>query len=315
MAELHATASLLIGASIAPASQRTYQSGVERYARWCSATALRPVPAVEEQLVLFVAHLYRENLVAVTVRVYLSGIRFHHVKLGASVVAFQGVRLAAAVQGFHRLQPRGKSKRSPLSMDQLLVLQQALASATCLSSQDAAMLWAALTLAFYGWFRVSEYVSPSSTSFNRDRTLLRAHVAVEAGSVTVDLRASKTDQLGEGATIVMGATGDGTCPVLAMRRYLACTRRPPGEPLFAFGSGRYLTADDVNFWLRRFVGPTTSSHSLRSGGTTAAAKAGAPTWLIKLGGRWRSDAYLKYVEPEPTARAVLAALVGANSRR
>ena len=38
-----------------------------------------------------------------------------------------------------------------------------------------------------------------------------------------------------------------------------------------------------------------SGHSLRIGAATTAAAAGLPDWLIKAMGRWKSDAYLRYV--------------------
>ena len=52
-----------------------------------------------------------------------------------------------------------------------------------------------------------------------------------------------------------------------------------------------------------------ASHSFRIGATTTAAAAGLPTWLIKMLGRWSSDAYLTYVYcPTNVIASVPAAL-------
>jgi len=55
----------------------------------------------------------------------------------------------------------------------------------------------------------------------------------------------------------------------------------------------------VKRWLKRIgVNPKEyGSHSLRRGGTTAAAK-NVPTHLLKRHGRWRSDAVFLYIEDD-----------------
>ena len=44
-----------------------------------------------------------------------------------------------------------------------------------------------------------------------------------------------------------------------------------------------------------------SSHSLRIGGASALAAAGAPSWVIQLTGRWKSIAFLQYIRLASTA--------------
>jgi hypothetical protein len=43
------------------------------------------------------------------------------------------------------------------------------------------------------------------------------------------------------------------------------------------------------------------SHSLRIGGASALAAAGAPSWVIQLTGRWKSLAFLQYIRLASTA--------------
>lgn len=72
-------------------------------------------------------------------------------------------------------------------------------------------------------------------------------------------------------------------------------------PLFRDPSGRTLSVDSMRVWLRRGlsslgIDPTLyGAHSLRIGGATAMAYVGAPRDITMAAGRWRSDAYLRYL--------------------
>ena len=72
-------------------------------------------------------------------------------------------------------------------------------------------------------------------------------------------------------------------------------------PLFRDPSGRVLSVASIRMWLRfGLVGigldaSLYGAHSLRIGGATAMAFLGAPREVIMAAGRWRSDAYLRYV--------------------
>ena len=310
MGTLESHAQHLVANSVTASSQRTYQPGITSYRQLCAANRWEETPATEERLTLFVAHLSLTGLSARTARVYIAGVRYLHLLRKADITAFAGKRLAAAIQGYQRTEVAPARKRKPITLAQLQALKHRITAARCLGHNDRQMLWAAVSLAYFGLLRVSEYTSPSSQSFIPGRTLTRHRVEIRRNAVDLRIPESKTDQHRRGATVVIGATGTELCPVAAVNSYRALTTwTDEASPFFKFQDGKYLTAADVNFWLQRLVFLNTTSHCLRIGGTTTAAEAGASTWQLQAGGRWRSDAYRQYIRPSRAAMGRLARLM------
>ena len=73
---------------------------------------------------------------------------------------------------------------------------------------ETALMWSALTLAYRGLLRVSEY---TSTAPAKQLTLGRIHLS--ANSATVDLPFTKTCQYGQGTKVTVAGTHTFTCPV------------------------------------------------------------------------------------------------------
>ena len=158
------------------------------------------------------------------------------------------------------------------------------------------MLWAAFTLAFYGFLRVSEYTD-----------LRWCDVTSFPDHITIVLHQSKTDPFRRGCTVVVYSTKSSTCPVHAFERY----QRLSGSiivtsPLFQAGRFRPLSRAAVTKTIRLLLHHAGvddrryASHSFRIGAATTAAAAGLPTWLIKQLGRWSSNAYMSYIHCQPS---------------
>ena len=118
------------------------------------------------------------------------------------------------------------------------------------------------------------------------------------------LRQSKTDLFGAGVSLFVGATGDTLCPVAAVLSYLSVRPSRPG-PLFIYQDGRPLSQADLvaavrqalaaeGFDMSRFNG-----HSFRIGAATTAAQVGIPDSVIQTLGRWKSSAFMTYVQTLP----------------
>eukprot|EP00117_Sycon_ciliatum_P044975 scpid54702/ scgid32372/ len=158
---------------------------------------------------------------------------------------------------------------------------------------DKAMLRAAFSLAFHGFFRCGELTAG----------LRRCDVTISTDqrSLSVNVRSSKTDPDSTGHTVLVGASTDALiCPVQAMANYLAF--RPGGDHLFTYANGQPLTRNAVSSELRNLLplcGVTDpsayASHSFRIGAATSAAMAGVPEHIIRIMGRWRSDAVHRYI--------------------
>ena len=99
----------------------------------------------------------------------------------------------------------------------------------------------------------------------------------------------------------MGKTGDDLCPVAAVTAFLAIRGNSPG-PVFQFKDRIPLTKQRFIFHIRSALqsagtDPTKNAErSFRIGATTTAAEHGIQDSTIKILGRWKSDAYLRYIK-------------------
>ena len=165
------------------------------------------------------------------------------------------------------------------------------------------MLWSACTLAFFGFLRSSEYVAPSTKTYDKAVTLSRKDIVMRKNTIQVTIKASITDPFRVGMTIFITATGYPICPLQALEKYLYYCKCRKG-PLFQFSNGNYLTrqvlASIVKKGLASYgISPSTySTHSFCVGAAStaaAAAAAGIPDSLIKSLWRWQSDCYQRYL--------------------
>ena len=119
-------------------------------------------------------------------------------------------------------------------------------------------------------------------------------------AVRVLLRRAKTDPFGKGVFIFLGKTSSVVCPVTALLHFLSI-RPTCNGPLFVWRDGSSLSqhrfVQEVRVILQaagldplRYAG-----HSFRIRAATSAARAGIPAHLIKMLGRWESEAHLLYV--------------------
>ena len=137
---------------------------------------------------------------------------------------------------------------------------------------------------------------------------------------------SRTDQLGEGCTLVIASTGTLTCPCPMLLRYAALANRNLDSLEFVFQNLSFSTskgyslrsgtslshtrAREIVLAKFRAIGVDTSRivlHSLRIGGASAAFDSGVPDHVIKNHGRWKSDCAKELHCRESLRRQLLAA--------
>ena len=110
------------------------------------------------------------------------------------------------------------------------------------------MIWAAMTLAFFGFLRIGELTCNSN--FDPKCHLIFSDVTFMPSSspkyMLVRLKVSKTDPFRTGQSIVIGRTNSNLCPISAMLAYLN-SRTPFANtgPLFTYESGSFLTRENL----------------------------------------------------------------------
>ena len=295
--DLEVTADRLLVAAIAPSTYTNYSSAFDRYKSFCRRHGLSPYPAREDTLIPFVSDLSYTHSHS-SIKVHMSAIAYYSAVRGDRVKFPEFRRLYYVLRGIKRTQGRSRrrKKRAPITPAILKEINISLFNSSH-PYEDKVMLWAALLTAFYGFLRVSEYTSSRKTSFDPATTLLFSDMAFKSdGSVSLLIKASKTDPFRQGVLLRIARNDSHLCPVNALR-HLDRVHPSRSGPLFTFHNGRFLSRRDINRLLVQSTEGrmTVSSHSLRIGAASTAAAAGCPKWLIQALGRWSSDCFRQYI--------------------
>ena len=309
----------LFSAGLALSTRRNYKTGSKRYLEFCHSQRTKsPFPVSEQTLCRFVAWLHMQHLSSSTANNYLAAVRHSQVALGLGDPKMASMaQLEYVIRGMKRTAQTSKRTRLPISPAILLGMKRTWQRHP--NPRDAAMLWAAATMCFFGFLRVGEMVIPSN-KYDPGHHLAHGDVTVNDSRdpqfVVVRIKASKTDPFRQGTSIYLGRTHSELCPVVAILGYMV--QRGTGEgPFFTFEDGRWLTRERFVSEVRKALtelGYNCSlyaGHSFRIGAATTAAQRGVQDSLIKTLGRWESTAYMVYIRTPPEVLcSVASTLVG-----
>jgi hypothetical protein len=246
---------------------------------------------------------------------YITGLRSLHIDMGLPTDGiFDHPRLQRIIHGARRFHGEaGIRERLPITREVLLKVLQCLPRWRTDLMQ--ANLYAAFCLAFAGFLRVSEFTWTDYTP-NNQLEFARWHltwrsVDIQTDRLLLTIPASKTDPFRQGVTLTISPASDSACPLVAIRNLLALNmagQQPnqfdPLQPLFVRPNNQPFSRDYVVRCLRlclthRGITGHYSGHSFRRGAATSARLAGLTDHEIQLLGRWRSDAYKRYIEVHP----------------
>lgn len=289
----------------------------------------------EKQLIDFVADLTLEakgkptGLSDKTIRVYLSAVRHKHAVEGYTDPKEGKVRFERVLTGVKRHSGAPRKPRRPITLSLLKELRPYVNDGTLKGRAQ----WAAMCMGVHGLFRLGELLPPPKSELelkNSDVLMTSEHHA------TVHLRRSKTDQFGRGAHVNLFATNDDTCPLTAIRE-LRKAQDKEGitvnglTPLFAVkatGAARSLTKPELIKKMRHAVGALAKAHpewgliskdfaghSLRRGGATSLALRGVTQPVLRLLGRWESDAVNLYIDLPVTSLKEASKVMTAEAAR
>ena len=152
----------LFAAGLAASSQRSYRTGERKYITFCQSYNLVPFPVTEPTLIAFVAMLYTQRLAAGTVKSYLAAVRHAQIAIGLGDPRIGAMpQLEYVLKGLkRRASGRQRRIRLPITTDILRKLKGVWAQMR--DKHNAAMLWAASTLCFFGFLRMGEAVAPAT---------------------------------------------------------------------------------------------------------------------------------------------------------
>ena len=310
-----------------PSTIRTYQAGNKHYLTLCEHLHTPPTPTTELLLCRFVTYLADLDISHNTIKVYLAGVRQLHIRQGKTMPLTDSMpRLNQVLRGIKICQSRTsavrRQPRLPITPDALLKIKATWERQGI--DTDKIMLWAAFTVAFFGFLRSGELCVGVDGVFDPARDLTAQDVQIDSVNnpqlLKIRLKQSKTYPFRVAADVFMSRTHNKLCPVSALLAWLI--RRGNGNqtgPLFHFQSGAPLTRSTFVTRVKEALSAAGiepacfSGHSFRSGAATAAAKKGLSDATIKQLGRWKSSAYQRYIKPSPTTLGVLASSIATSS--
>ncbi|XP_057290199.1 uncharacterized protein LOC130612878 [Hydractinia symbiolongicarpus] len=230
----------------------------------------------------------------------LCGTRWGHINAGfSSPTDHSIVKLAFA--GAKRLVGKTCNKKEPFTVD---IIKEIIAYYGESSNFMHMRFIVLCVLGFAGFFRIGELLALKVKDLENKQD-----------SFEISVKKSKTDQLREGHIVYIAHTGNSTCPVTWLRKYLCMTNlkfQPDsylicrlaktktgynvlGHLSISYESARKTFHEHLNTIQK--VPENFGLHYLRSGGASAAANNGVTDRMISKHGRWSSsssrDGYIK----------------------
>ena len=295
-------------ASLAPATRKTYGSGLLRFSQFCdlhNISEVERMPASAQLLASFLAELAAGSVAHETAKNWLAGVHFWHTIYDAK---WHGNRdLVSAVKGgVKKMAPScsHRAQRQPVTIDHIYALRHSLSPS---NSRDIAVLALAET-AFWGICRLGELTVSSSSSFDSSyHVSMSAKYSLErnrdgAQFLKLPIPWSKTEGF-VGANIILSGREDLSNPIQSFTRHMKINGAlvPSTAPLFSYEtSSGWVSLTKTSFmdicnniWTKAGL-TCVSGHSFRIGGTTEYLLQGVPPDVVAALGRWKSRAFLRY---------------------
>ena len=309
-----------MGGSIEPSTLIKYKSGLNKFNVFlgqsgvvfplpsCSSSSeLRSLISQSGVIEAFICFCFKGDLTRRTTESYIDALRYFATDLGG-IPFFPGEAIIARLlSGYQKL---GK-RPSPLKCGiDVLLLRRLVTHVDHMNLKADKALWKAMfIIAFFGCFRVSEFLVSKDElkllSFNRVRLV--------GDSMEFILKKSKNNSSGQAQQILFAPLpGDLACPVQALRAFISVRCSSKSSAAFFIDSkGVPIIASRFTLVLRKALSGlgileplSYSSKSFRVGAASMCYSMNMSNEDIQALGRWASLAFLYYVRSG--ARAIRA---------
>ena len=254
------------------------------------------IPASNDLISYFIVHLACKNFRLSTIKGYLAAISFMHKKQGVSSPCSDTLA-KQLLKSISKTKNNVVTQRKPVKEKLLIKIIRTLD--TELNHYDALLYKAILCLQFNACMRIGELV----VSKEPKHTLKFGKLVLRKKKLSIKLNSYKHHNDVDEKIVVKKMHNSAICPVRAMKKYLQ--HRPltsKGECLFVSSQAKPIRRVMVAKVLKMAIASVGldprcyNTHSLRSGKATQLHIKRCPAELIKRYGRWKSNAFLKYIK-------------------
>ena len=268
--------------ALAPSTRKAYQKSVGKFTTFCKNMDMDLTD--KEALELWVTHLSDDGVSHGVIKSHISALRNYSLKQKLPL-NLDNPRLKLLIKGTEKSKPRHVS-RPVATLSHIIRLVKT--AKACYHDKDYREMAALLSLAFFGFLRPSEYCI---TEAGHNLQWNDIQFSRNNKSVRLSLRSYKHSR--ERCKVYLGKVKE-CCPVDHLRKYKETFAHSHGKALFN------VTAKELEAKLKSLskcakIKTHLTPHSFRHGGASWASHQGWPDARIKAHGRWRSDAYKRYV--------------------
>jgi hypothetical protein len=290
--------SISLGYSLDTSSFGAYTSALNSYLTFCNLHNL-PVDPTPDTLSFYVVFL-SSHIDPESVNSYLSGICrqlepfFPDIRHNR-----KSVLVSRTMAGCLRRFGKPTKRKSPFSRANLLFV---LNNITAPRSHDDLLFIALLFTGFHALMRLGELVfSDKKILRNYRKISLRHTVSISPTQYSFFLPSHKGDRTFEGNTILIQKLTINTDPYRHFLAYINSRdlRFPIHPELWLTSRGSVPTRHWFLSRLRKLFPKNYAGQSIRSGGATSLAEAGADLATIQAVGRWSSSAFKIYIRKNP----------------
>ena len=278
-----------LAAALSPSSLAQYQRSWRSFCVFCNDIGKQSLPADFSSVALYITNLAGIPSSPATIASALSAVGyFHNLKsLPDPTQHFIVRKVLKGVSNLHK----GSDLRIPISTSILSELIAAASKVTC-SAYEGKLLAAMFALMFFGFLRLGEVTaSPHNLCFD--------NVSLDGLTCSITFLSFKHCS-GLPVTIGVSRLDSPICPVSLLADFLKIRGSGTG-PLFCYPRGLPVSPGHFRSLLAAAVARCGRSdlkitpHSFRIGAATHAAAQGLSTTLIQSMGRWKSDAFRRYI--------------------
>jgi hypothetical protein len=286
--------SILLGMAIDMTTAHTYSSAANSYLTFCKLHLL-PVDPTPETLSYYIT-FQSTHINPKSVESYLSGICSTLEPFFPDVRSNRATALVKrTLKGARRRHGRPTVRKSPLTTTHLCTIADSLHGSRV---HDDMLFLCMVNTGFAGLLRLGEMAMSDSPAL-RDSRKVVSHSSLSWIGNEYDflLPAHKADMTFEGNRVRIAHIINAPDPQPFMTCYVASRDRlfPLHPQLWLRSNGAVPTRSWFLNRLSSFCPPDIAGQSMRAGGATALAEAGAPGVLIRGAGRWSSDAFERYI--------------------